>query len=438
MPKKKPAASEATRDSFDTDSLDFDDSWQNSTWRSRLRQQLLAWFDENARRMPWRSDPQPYKVWVSEIMLQQTQVATVLPYFDRWMKAFPDIQTLAAAEIDDLMRHWEGLGYYRRVKSMHAAAKQIMEQHGGQFPADYDSVLQLPGVGRYTAGAVLSISGDAKLPVLEGNTQRVYSRWIGLRQTPTDKQANKLLWHFAETMLPPTGSGRFNQAAMELGALVCAPRQPNCDACPVRSACNAAKNDLQSEIPGKIKRLEYQDRTEFALIVARPSKAETSAATRQPKIKKRAASSSTRNTQSSEQEFLVRPLPEGGRWAGLWDFPRPTDAEMESVDHAVHWLSEQLETPLMAGVRLTTIRHAVTKYRISLHVHHAHSHAVDEPKRRRLPDSQSQRGLESLEPPAPWAWKSLRELEQIPLSVSGRKIVHHLQQQEQPFLPLSD
>lgn len=437
MPKKKPAVSHATPETFDAESLDFDDNWQRSSWRSRLRQRLLAWFDVHARSMPWRSDPQPYKVWVSEIMLQQTQVATVMPYFHRWMEAFPDIQSLAAADIDELMRHWEGLGYYRRVKSMHAAAQQIVDQHGGQFPADYDSVLALPGVGRYTAGAVLSISGDARLPVLEGNTQRVYSRWIGLRQTPTDKQANKLLWHFAETMLPQAESGRFNQAAMELGALVCTPRQPKCETCPVRSACSAAKHALQDVIPGKIKRLEYQDRTEFALIVSRPPKSVTTAANGQQKIKKRAVSQTGANTQTGEQEFLVRPLPDGGRWAGLWDFPRLTDAEMESVDHAAHWLSKQLETPLMAGVRLATIRHAVTKYRISLHVHQVLCRAEEQSSRQRLADIKPP-GILALDPPEPWNWKSLKELEELPMSVSGRKIVRHLQTQQQSFLPLAE
>ena len=194
-----------------------DDRWRQSKWRTAVRRKLLRWFDRNARQLPWRTDPKPYHVWVSEIMLQQTQVATVLPYYERWLKAFPNVRVLANAEEADLMRHWEGLGYYRRVRNIHAAAKKIVAEHGGEFPLQYDQVLALPGIGRYTAGAILSISNDAKLPILEGNTQRVFSRLVGLREHPTEKNANSLLWEFATQMLPRSGCGIFNQAAMELG-----------------------------------------------------------------------------------------------------------------------------------------------------------------------------------------------------------------------------
>ncbi len=373
------------------------DDWQQTRWRTGLRRKLLAWFSDHAREMPWRSDPTPYHVWVSEIMLQQTQVATVLPYYRRWMKSFPTVADLAAAEESELMRHWEGLGYYRRVRSMHAAAKQIMAEHGGEFPLEYDQVLALPGVGRYTAGAVLSIATGAKLPVLEGNTQRVYSRWIALRVPPTDRAANKLLWDVATRMLPRSGSGQFNQAAMELGALVCLPKNPKCDQCPVHNHCRAAELGLQAEIPGKIKRIAYEDRTEFALILCREERGST--------------------------QYLARPLPDGGRWAGLWDFPRCTDAATESVDAAAGWLSQQLGTEVAAGVRLQTLRHAVTKFRISLHVHQAaFSNAVVAADRKS---------------PAPWQWVSLDQIRTLPLSVTGRKIAEFLVDDDQPILPLS-
>lgn len=373
------------------------DAWHQSRWRSDLRRKLLAWFAIHARHMPWRSDPKPYHVWVSEIMLQQTQVATVLPYYERWMKSYPTVQHLAAADESELMRHWEGLGYYRRVRSMHAAAQKIMQDHGGKFPLDFDDVLALPGVGRYTAGAVLSISTDAKLPVLEGNTQRVYSRWIALQDSPTDTAANKLLWEFADRILPPRGSGQLNQAAMELGALVCLPKNPGCDRCPVRSHCRTAELGLQDQIPGKIKRIQYEDRTEFALILTKRKRGGVS--------------------------YLARPLPDGGRWAGLWDFPRCTESGIESVDAAADWLSGQLGATISAGPRLKTIRHAVTKYRISLHIHQANLAA----------------GQKIVTPAhdSLWRWVTLDELQDLPMSVTGRKIVEFLANDNQTFLPLN-
>lgn len=392
------------------DTPQHDTAWLDSRWRSRLRKKLLAWFGENARELPWRSNPQPYHVWVSEIMLQQTQVATVLPYFKRFLTSFPTIADLAGADEPTLMNHWEGLGYYRRARSLHAAAKLIVERHGGEFPRDFDDVLALPGIGRYTAGAILSISDSQRLPVLEGNTQRVFSRWIALRRHPTEKQANDLLWEFAETMLPratraDSHSGIFNQAAMELGALVCTPKQPDCPNCPVRNQCVANAAGLQNEIPGRITKTKYEDRTEYALIVTRPTK-------ELPSVGKKAG------PQTAAPRYLVRPLPDGGRWAGLWDFPRPTHHDFESVESAADWLSEQIGTPVRPGICLSTFKHAVTKYRITLHVHAAQIRRVKK------------------QPSDPWRWLSLSELRGLPMSVTGRKIVEFLSNDAQALLPL--
>ena len=190
--KKSPSASES---SVSADDLPpHDPTWRQSSYRSGVRRKLLSWFGKNARELPWRSHPTPYRVWISEIMLQQTQVATVLPYFDRFLNTFPDVQTLADADEQTLMKHWEGLGYYRRARSLHAAAQRIASEFEGHFPTDFDTVLSLPGIGRYTAGAILSISGDQRLPILEGNTQRVFSRWVALRRPVTDPPSTKLLW----------------------------------------------------------------------------------------------------------------------------------------------------------------------------------------------------------------------------------------------------
>lgn len=372
----------------------------------------MSWFSQHAREMPWRSDPTPYHVWVSEIMLQQTQVATVLPYYKRWMKRFPTVKKLAESDEAELMRHWEGLGYYRRVRSMHASAKQIMSEHGGVFPLNYQDVLSLPGIGRYTAGAVLSISDGQRLPVLEGNTQRVYSRWIGLREHPMEKNANALLWEVATKMLPQKESGLFNQAAMELGALVCQPKNPSCDTCPVLKHCRTAELGLQAEIPGKIKKVAYQDRTEFAFVIKHPR----------------------RKTAS----FLVRPLPDGGRWAGLWDFPRPTDIETASIDDASNWLSRQINASVQPGLRLKTIRHAVTKYRISLQVHLAEfGDEIDTESNAKKDAKQSTVGKSAVRITKPWKWVTLEEMHELPMSVTGRKIAEFLGKDTQALLPLS-
>lgn len=383
-----------------------DDVWQQAKWRARVRRGLLAWFAKNARDLPWRSEPTPYRVWVSEIMLQQTQVATVLPYYARFMDSFPTINALATADEQVLLSHWEGLGYYRRARSLHAAAKLIVADHGGEFPLAFDDVLALPGVGRYTAGAILSISDGQKQPILEGNTQRVFSRWIALRGAPANALNNRLLWQVAEKMLPRKDAGTFNQASMELGALICTPKRPSCDQCPVATACRAHQTGLEQEIPGKVTRVVYEERTEYAMVVQKPI------------ARVGSGSQSAKPFQNGDSSFLVRPLPEGGRWAGLWDFPRTTQTSYGSVAEAATQLSAEVGVNLVPGIRLATIKHAVTKYRISLQVHQAEL-------------------LDQLENPAkPWKYATLTELSELPMSVTGRRIVKILAEDSQLRLPM--
>ena len=339
-------------------------------------------------------------------MLQQTQVATVLPYYARFMDSFPTVNALATVDEQVLLSHWEGLGYYRRARSLHAAAKLIVADHGGEFPLAFDDVLALPGVGRYTAGAILSISDGQKQPILEGNTQRVFSRWIALRGTPANTVNNRLLWQVAEKMLPRKDAGTFNQASMELGALICTPKRPSCDQCPVVTACRAHQTGLEHEIPGKVTRVVYEQRTEYALVVQKPT------------ARVGSGSQSAKRLQNRDVRFLVRPLPEGGRWAGLWDFPRTTQTSYGSVAEAATQLSAEVGVNLVPGIRLTTVKHAVTKYRISLQVHQAEL-------------------LDKLENPAkPWKYATLTELSELPMSVTGRKIVKILAEDSQLRLPM--
>lgn len=373
--------SPAERNSVSETAAPASQPWLDAAWRGGLRRSLLAWFGRQARQLPWRSDPLPYHVWVSEIMLQQTQVATVLDYYRRFLAAFPTIHDLAAADEQRLMRLWEGLGYYRRARSMHAAAKQVVDRYDGVFPSTFDEVLALPGIGRYTAGAILSISGDQRLPVLEGNTVRVYSRWVGMREDVSTHAAKATLWQIAESMLPRVGCGQFNQAAMELGALVCKPKSPLCDVCPVRKYCGAHSLGLQDQIPGKVTRVAYESRQEFGFVV--------------PVV-------------GSDRLLLCR-VPAGERWAGLWDFPRFTEGNVD-LQAAALAVSRRIGAEVRPTDRLTTIKHAVTRYRITLQVHRAE------------PIDPAAIGLAHDD----FRLLSIAHVGELPLSVTGRKIAELL------------
>ena len=345
-------------------------------WRQQFRRHLLNWYRKNARELPWRAEVSLYRTWISEIMLQQTQVATVIPYFERFMAKFSSISALAKASEDRVLRAWEGLGYYRRARQLHKAAKEIVDKHDGRFPTNFDDVLALPGVGRYTAGAILSIAGGQRQPILEANTIRLFSRLIGYAEDPTTSKAQKILWQFAEEILPRTKVGELNQALMELGSLVCSPT-PACDKCPVARQCNAKLYDLQKQIPLRVKKMKYVDVDEMAVVVRDGDK------------------------------LLLRRCRPDERWAGLWDFPRfPAPARPADVD------SKQIarEVKLLTGAKikvadkLTTMKHGVTKFRITLHCHSAIFMAG------KLSDDTE------------YAWVTLSELAEHPLSTTGRKI----------------
>lgn len=214
-----------------------------------MRAPLLAWYRRAQRDLPWRKRVSPYRTWISEIMLQQTTVAAVIPKYEVFLRRFPDIPSLAAASESLVLKHWAGLGYYRRARNLRRAARVIMSEHGGRFPSDFDSILALPGVGRYTAGAILSIAFSKPYPVVDGNVIRVFSRLFGLRGKPRDPSFEKKIWSRAEALLPRRTPGDWNQALMELGATVCTPDSPSCGRCPVAKSCVAFKKGLQDRFP---------------------------------------------------------------------------------------------------------------------------------------------------------------------------------------------
>ena len=345
---------------------------------TRIRRRLLAWYYKAARDLPWRRTQQAYKIWVSEIMLQQTQVETVVDYYRRFLRTFPTVKALAAADEDRVLRVWEGLGYYRRARNLHAAARQIVAEHRGQFPRDWDAVRALPGVGKYTAGAVLSMAFDQRRPILEANTIRLFSRLIALRGDPLRSTNQKQLWGVAELLLPEkgSGSGTVNQALMELGSLVCRPKQPDCDRCPLTGDCMARRQSLVDQIPPPARKTSYESRREAAIVVRAGTK------------------------------ILLRQCQADERWAGLWDFPRfHLKSNRRGALLELHRLASAMtRQPVSIGPRLTTMRHGVTKYRIQLECYQA---AFQDPPRRLR---------------HPLRWVQLRALSDYPLSVTGRKI----------------
>ena len=309
---------------------------------TRLRRLATKWYSENGRALPWRQTSDPYEIWVSEIMLQQTQVVTVIPYYLRFLKSFPDVGSLATAPLDDVYRHWAGLGYYRRARQMHQAAKVVNSEHGGVFPTDYNSVSTLPGIGRYTAGAVLSFSCDQRQPIVEANTQRLYARLLHLKLETSSRQGQLHLWAFAERVLPVrTGSGRINQALMEIGSQICIPKNPICLLCPLKSLCPTFASSSQTTIPVPKRPKEYKELREAALVI-----------------------------RDSQGRILMRRCAPDERWAGLWDFPRFDVTECktsaaESKNVAAQFLVRYGKS-VFVGKKIHELRHAVTRYRITL------------------------------------------------------------------------
>jgi A/G-specific adenine glycosylase len=348
----------------------------DGTWKQKFRRRLLAWFRRHARELPWRRTFDPYAIWISEIMLQQTQVATVIDYYHRFLEKFPNIQTLAAADEQEVLRCWEGLGYYRRARQLHRAAREIVDLHDGRFPREIESIRALPGIGRYTAGAIASIAYGACEPILEANTIRVFSRLLAYKEDPTTTRGQRRLWEFSEAILPRKHVGAFNQALMELGSELCTPRDPVCDDCPVRTLCPTLQAGLQDQIPAVRKKTTYEDVVEAALIVRR------------------------------RDRVLLRCCGPDERWAGLWDFPRFPVAKRrgrafsgEVARRAAELTGQQIEL----GRRLTVLKHGVTRFRITLLCHEAHWI----------------RGVVSGDD---LRWVHPQQLVEFPLSVTGRKI----------------
>jgi len=300
--------------------------------QDKLQQDLLRWFEKNARDLPWRKTRDPYAIWISEIMLQQTQVLTVIPYYQRFLKSFPTIRRLAKADISRVLALWEGLGYYSRARNLHQASREIISRFKGKIPDAMDGLLSLPGIGRYTAGAVLSIAYNKEAPILDGNVKRVLSRLFAVSTNPARGKTEGLLWHLSESLVPKGHAGSFNQALMDLGAMVCTPDTPQCTRCPLGRLCRAKSQGNPEKYPT-------------------------------PKVQKRIPHiNAVAAVIQKDGKVLLTRRPLEGLLGGLWQFPnwrvkRREDFEMKLLDYLKNELGIRVKSRDPIGSFTQTFSH---------------------------------------------------------------------------------
>jgi len=298
-----------------------------------LAAELLTWFDRHGRHdLPWQSPRDAYRVWVSEIMLQQTQVSTVIPYFTRFLEAFPTVRVLADAPLDDVLHHWTGLGYYARARNLHRAAQHLRDEHDGVFPEDLEQVLALPGIGRSTAGAILAQAFGRRYPILDGNVKRVLTRLYAIEGWPGEKAVENRLWEIAEQHTPADRVADYTQAIMDLGATVCRRSNPACSECPLADRCAALAQDRVAALPGKKPRKALPVRSTCMLLLV-----------------------------DHDDAVLLEQRPPAGIWGGLWSFPEcPPDSD------PVRWSREHLQLDIRPLQSLPTLRHTFSHFHLDI------------------------------------------------------------------------
>ena len=316
------------------------DSLATTTQINPIASTLLAWFDQHGRHdLPWQSPRHPYRVWISEIMLQQTQVTTVIPYFERFMQRFDNVVTLANAPIDEVLHLWTGLGYYARARNLHRAAQQIRDQHQGEFPSTFDDIIALPGIGRSTAGAILAQAFEQPYAILDGNVKRVLTRLHAIEGWPGQKTVEQQLWQVAEYHTPEARLADYTQAIMDLGATCCTRSKPQCLICPLQADCQALQQQRQTDFP-----------------------------TRKPK-----KAIPVRQTQmlvlySESQTILLEQRPPTGIWGGLWSFP-----ECAPGEDIAQWCQDYLQLQVEHVTPLPTIRHTFSHFHLDITPVRAHA-----------------------------------------------------------------
>lgn len=344
---------------------------------------LRRWYETHGRVLPWRGERDPYRVWLREIMLQQTTVTAVVPYLERFLQAFPTVASLASAEEIAVLRLWEGLGYYSRARNLHRAARQLIANLAGTFPTSAEALETLPGIGRYTAGAIASFAFDQPAPIVEANTLRLHARLLGLEGDPRSKVGQHQLWSWAASIVegatPQFRAGAINQALMDVGATVCTPQNPDCPACPLKKWCGALAAGKQQEIPRPAVRPVITEVTEATVAVFHRGR------------------------------YLLRQRAGDERWAGLWDFPRfAVDEATSLLSTLTDGVRDQTGLLIALGDEIATLKHSVTRYRITLRcftatVNTGRLHAADTLR-----------------------WVTASEFAEYPLSVTGRKFAERL------------
>lgn len=348
-------------------------------FRQEIQSRLLEWAETSLRALPWREDRTPYRVWVSEIMLQQTRVETVVPYFERWMERFLTIQALAEASVETVLKYWEGLGYYARGRNLHRAAQIVVRKHGGRLPCSREDLIALPGIGPYTAGAILSLAFGQDAAVLDGNVRRVLSRLLASDRDPRQRETRDWLWTLAGSLIPPGRAGRFNEALMDLGATVCTPRGPRCSACPLSSLCRAYTLGDPERYPPATRRPATPHYTVTAGVIWRDGR------------------------------LLIAQRPLDGLLGGLWEFPGGKQEPGETLVQCLQReLAEEMDIAVQVGSELTVIRHAFTHFRITVHAFECQYLSPGEPKAIGVRD---------------WRWVRLADLDEYAFPVVDQKII---------------
>lgn len=343
---------------------------------------LLTWFHKNARDLPWRRTKDPYAIWVAEIMLQQTQADTVEPYYHRFLKRLPTVQRLARARLDTVLRLWEGLGYYARARNLHVTAKRIVRDCNGNFPRTKQALLAFPGIGLYTAGAIASIAFNEDEPVVDGNVIRVLCRLFRIHENPKSGTVQKRLWRLAEELLPSGQAGSFNQGLMELGATVCLPRKPRCDACPLHRICTAKKHGEQETLPYRVSRMPLPRHKVVVAVIHKNGR------------------------------ILIDKRKPNGLLGGLWEFPGGKVKKGESLTAA---LKREVREELGVTVRITrplvTVQHSYSHFSVTLDAFQC-THASGTPRCRTCVD---------------YRWVYPKQLRNFAFPAANRKIIAALQ-----------
>jgi A/G-specific adenine glycosylase len=346
---------------------------------AQIAERLLTWWDAGHADLPWRATRDPYAIWIAEVMLQQTQIATVIPYYARWLARFPTVERLAAAELDEVLKLWEGLGYYSRARNLHAAAREIVAEHGGTLPDTVEALRALPGIGPYTAGAIASIAFGRRAPVLDGNVIRVLSRLMDLEDDVTETATKKALWALAASLVPAERAGEYNEALMELGQRICVPAAPACHRCPLAAVCRARARGTQLERPVRPPRRNTPHYDVVAGVIYR-----------------------------ADGAFLIAKRSAEGLLGGLWEFPGGKQEDGESLPDALRReIEEELGIEIAVGMGLGQIKHAYAHFRITLHAFQAR-HVGGEPANIGVADH---------------AWVTLDDVDGYAFAVTDRKII---------------